>query len=126
ARLRAESAPAGETPRPALRGHRAHRWPHVRSGRGWVDGGRDEEHRGSRDRPAARCRTGARSYRPAGRADVPGSARGARPLPAPVVVAPMSLHPVIPWPLVIVVGLVLVGFTTWRLVADSRRRGRWI
>lgn len=38
----------------------------------------------------------------------------------------MSLHPVIPWPLVIVVGLVLVGFTTWRLVADSRRRGRWI
>ena len=38
----------------------------------------------------------------------------------------MSLHPVIPWPLVIVVGLVLVGFTTWRLVADPRRRGRWI
>ncbi len=37
----------------------------------------------------------------------------------------MSLHPVIPWPLVVLVGLLLVGFTTWRLVADERRRGRW-
>lgn len=37
----------------------------------------------------------------------------------------MSLHPVIPWPLVVIIGLVLVGFTTWRLVADQRRRGRW-
>ncbi|WP_435201385.1 vWA domain-containing protein [Janibacter sp. GS2] len=37
----------------------------------------------------------------------------------------MSLHPLIPWPLVVVIGLLLVGFTTWRLVADPRRRGRW-
>ena len=37
----------------------------------------------------------------------------------------MSLHPVIPWPFVVIVGLLLVGFTTWRLIADERRRGRW-
>lgn len=37
----------------------------------------------------------------------------------------MSLLPVIPWPLTVVVGLLLVGFTTWRLVADPRRRARW-
>lgn len=37
----------------------------------------------------------------------------------------MSLLPVIPWPLIIVVGLLLVGFTTWRLVVDRPRRGRW-
>lgn len=37
----------------------------------------------------------------------------------------MSLHPVIPWPLVVLVGLLLVGFTAWRLAADPHRRGRW-
>lgn len=37
----------------------------------------------------------------------------------------MSLLPVIPWPLTIIVGLLLVGFTTWRVVADPRRRVRW-
>ena len=37
----------------------------------------------------------------------------------------MSWHPLIPWPFVVVIGLVLVGFTGWRLVADSRWRVRW-
>lgn len=37
----------------------------------------------------------------------------------------MSLVPVITWPLTIVVGLLLAGFTTWRLLADPRRRIRW-
>ncbi|MGO1165037.1 MAG: vWA domain-containing protein [Janibacter sp.] len=37
----------------------------------------------------------------------------------------MSLHPVIPWPIVVVIGLLLVGFTTWRLIADPRHRVRW-
>lgn len=37
----------------------------------------------------------------------------------------MSWHPVIPWPLVIVAGLLLVGFTGWRLIADSHHRVRW-
>ncbi|KRE39118.1 hypothetical protein ASG73_01835 [Janibacter sp. Soil728] len=37
----------------------------------------------------------------------------------------MSWHPVIPWPLIVVAGLLLVGFTGWRLVAESRHRVRW-
>lgn len=37
----------------------------------------------------------------------------------------MSLHPVVPWPLIVFFGLLLVGFTTWRLLADARRRWRW-
>lgn len=37
----------------------------------------------------------------------------------------MSWHPVIPWPLIIVVGLLLVGFTGWRLAVESRHRVRW-
>ncbi|MBA4084443.1 MAG: hypothetical protein C0493_05795 [Kytococcus sp.] len=40
--------------------------------------------------------------------------------------APMSLHPVIPWPLVVVAGLLLVGFTGWRVLADGRHRPRWV
>ena len=37
----------------------------------------------------------------------------------------MSLHPLIPWPLIVLVGLALLGFTGWRLLADSRHRVRW-
>ncbi len=37
----------------------------------------------------------------------------------------MSWHPLIPWPLIVIVGLALLGFTGWRLVADSRWRLRW-
>ena len=29
----------------------------------------------------------------------------------------MSWHPVIPWPLVVLAGLLLLGFTGWRVVA---------
>ena len=38
----------------------------------------------------------------------------------------MSWHPVIPWPPVVLAGLLLLGFTGWRVVADSRHRVRWI
>ncbi|WP_434967000.1 vWA domain-containing protein [Janibacter indicus] len=37
----------------------------------------------------------------------------------------MSWHPVLPWPIVVVLGLLLVGFTLWRLLVDSHHRVRW-
>lgn len=37
----------------------------------------------------------------------------------------MSWHPLLPWPIVVLLALLLVGFTAWRLAADSRHRLRW-
>lgn len=38
----------------------------------------------------------------------------------------MTWNLLLPWPLVVLVGLLLVGFTTWRVVADDQRRRRWL
>lgn len=37
----------------------------------------------------------------------------------------MSWHPLLPWPLVVLLGLLLVGFTVWRVVAENHHRLRW-
>lgn len=37
----------------------------------------------------------------------------------------MSWHPLLPWPLVVLLGLLLVGFTAWRVVAETHHRLRW-
>ncbi|MGE9782736.1 vWA domain-containing protein [Janibacter sp. G368] len=37
----------------------------------------------------------------------------------------MSWHPLLPWPFVVLPGLLLVGFTAWRVVADTHHRLRW-
>lgn len=37
----------------------------------------------------------------------------------------MSLHPLIPWPITLLLALALLGFVGWRLVVDPRRRVRW-
>lgn len=37
----------------------------------------------------------------------------------------MSWHPLIPWPAIVLVGLLLVGFTAWRVVAAPGHRQRW-
>lgn len=37
----------------------------------------------------------------------------------------MTFNPLVPWPLVVLLALVLLGFAGWRLVADRQRRVRW-
>lgn len=37
----------------------------------------------------------------------------------------MSWHPLIPWPAIVLVGLLLIGFTAWRVVAAPGHRLRW-
>lgn len=37
----------------------------------------------------------------------------------------MSWYPLIPWPIAVLLGLLLLALTAWRLVADPPRRWRW-